>query len=117
MKYLKTTMATDWTEKDKWKMNLINKFLFFIPRSNPSYNSKMHLVKTWLIEFTEEGGYLKPWREIALDSSNNIVFAGPDKNNYGFWLDSNMKYEDFKGEIISEEDFEKYWNLSDNEIF
>ena len=105
-------MATDWTEQQAGKINWISKILFFIPKSNPGYDSKMHLVKKWLIEFIEENGELIPWREIALDISGNIVFAGPDKQNYGFWLDTNMKYEDFEGESIEKDEFEKYWNLS-----
>ena len=52
----------------------------------------MHLVKKWFIEFVEEEGELTPWREIALDANGKVVFAGPDKKNYGFWLDTNMKY-------------------------
>lgn len=112
MKFLKTTMATDWDEKEAKKLKWISKILFFIPKSNPSYDLQMHLVKKWLIEFVEEDGELIPWREIALDISGNIVFAGPDKTNYGFWLDTNMKYEDFKGEIIEKGEFEKYWDLT-----
>jgi len=105
-------MATEWTEEKPRKLQWLNKILFFIPKSNPGYDSKMHLVKKWLIEFVEEDGELIPWREIALDKSDNIVFAGPDKINYGFWLDTNMKYEDFKGEAIEKDEFEKYWNLT-----
>ena len=112
VKFLKTSMATDWTEQQTQKMKWINKILFFIPKSNPRYDSKIHLVEKWLIEFVEEDGELIPWREIALDISGNIVFAGPDKKNYGFWLDTNMKYEDFSGENIDKGEFEKYWNLS-----
>ncbi len=40
------------------------------------------------------------------------MFAGPDKTNYGFWLDTNMKYEDFEGEPIDKDEFERYWSLS-----
>jgi len=112
MIYLSTTMATDWTEKEPWQIKLLNKILFFIPKSNPGYDSKMHLVEKWLVEFTNEDGELIPWREIALDSFGDVVFAGPDKKNYGFWLDTNMKYEDFKGEPIEKSEFEKYWKLS-----
>jgi len=112
MKYLKTTMATDWPEKEPWKVKVIKTILFFIPKANPDYDSKMHLVKNWLIEFVEEEGDLVPWREIALDSTGDIVFAGPDKKNYGFWLDANMSFKDFKGEPIDKDYFEKYWRLS-----
>jgi hypothetical protein len=39
--------------------------LFFIPKANPRYDSKMHLIKEWMIEFDEDN---YPYREIALDS-------------------------------------------------
>ena len=105
-------MATDWPKKDSWQVKVIKGILFFIPKANPGYDSKMHLVKKWLIEFVEEDGELTPWREIALDSNGNLVFAGPDKRNYGFWLDTNMKYEDFNGKTIDKEEFERYWRIS-----
>lgn len=112
MKYIITSLSTDWPEKEPWQVGVIKTILFFIPKANLGYDSKMYLVKKWLIEFVEEDGELKPWREIALDADGNIVFAGPDKKNYGFWLDTNMKYEDFKGESIDKDVFERYWSLS-----
>lgn len=112
MKYLSTSMATDWSEKEPWQVKVIKTILFFIPKANPGYDSKMHLVKKWFIEFVEEEGELKPWREIALDTMGKVVFAGPDKKNYGFWLDANMKYEDFQGDPIDKEEFERYWSIS-----
>lgn len=112
MIYLSTTMATNWNQKEPFKIKLLRTFLFFIPRSNPDYHSKMHLVKKWLIEFTEEEGELLPWREIALGENDELFFAGPDKKNYGFWLDTNMKFEDFEGELIDKEEFERIWKIS-----
>lgn len=112
MKYLSTFMATDWPEKDPWQVKVIRTILFFIPKANPGYDSKLHLVKKWLIEFYEENGEFLPWREIGLDEKENPVFAGPDKRNYGFWLDTNMKYQDFEGEPIEKDEFEKMWKLT-----
>ena len=111
MKYLKTTKATNWPLKESWSLKLLRNILFFIPKANPSYDHKMHLIKRWLIEFVDTDGELLPWREIALDSNDNVIFAGPDKSNYGFWLDTNMKYEDFNDESIEKEEFERYWNM------
>ena len=79
MKYLSTTMATNWLQKEPFKIKFFRTFLFFIPRSNPDYDSKMHLVEKWLIEFTEEEGELLPWREIAIGENGEPVFAGPEK--------------------------------------
>ena len=112
MKYLSTKMATDWQKKKPSKLNITNLILFFIPNANPGYDSKMHLVKKWFIEFKYVDEELLPWREIALDENDNPVFAGPDKQNYGFWLDTYMKYEDFKGEPLSKNKFEEVWKIT-----
>ncbi|WP_298538056.1 hypothetical protein [uncultured Algibacter sp.] len=112
MKYLKTKFATDWPEGKSWKEKLLNRILFFIPRTNPDYEDKMYLVKSWLIEFLETNGELLPRREIALDENENPIFAGPDKRNYGFWLDTNMTFENFEGELINKTEFERHWELT-----
>lgn len=112
MRYLSTTIATDWPKKEPWQFKLLRAALFFMPQANPDYDSNMHLVKRWLIEFIYADGKLLPWREIALGADGKPVFAGPNKRNYGFWLDTNMTYGDFEGEEIGKEEFERYWKLS-----
>jgi hypothetical protein len=112
MKYLVTTMATDWPKEMPWQVKLFRKVIFFIPDANPDYDPKMYLIKRWLIEFTDTDGQLLPWREIALGADGKPVFAGPDERNYGFWLDTNLKYEDFEGDAIDKEEFERYWKMS-----
>lgn len=94
------------------KVKVIKTILFFLPKANPGYGSKMHFVKKWFIEFKEEDGERLPWREIGLDSNGTPLFAGPDKKNYGFWLDTNMKYAAFEGESIDKGEFEKMWELT-----
>jgi hypothetical protein len=112
MKYLRVRERIEWPRNEPWQIRLIRILLFFIPRANPDYDSKMYLVKSWLIEFIEFKGELVPWREIALDDTGKPVFAGPDGRNYGFWLDTNMKFEDFDGDIIEKDEFEHYWSMS-----
>ena len=73
--------------------------------ANPEYDHS--LVDEWYIEFDDEGW---PGREIGLDSHELPVLAGPDDRNYGFWLDTNMQYNDFNGAEISAEHFEEKWN-------
>ena len=109
MRYLKTKYASDWPKNKSWKEKLINTFLFFMPKANPDYEKSMYLVKSWLIEFVETDGELLPWREIALDENENPVLAGPDERNYGFWCDTNMRYEDFEGNPIEKAEFERNW--------
>ena len=106
MKYLRTTLATDWEEGKSISQRVFETVLFFVPKSNPGYESKMHLVKEWMVEFDEDS---QPLREIALDAKGHPVFADPSEENYGFWLDTNMIYSDFKGDEIESSEFEKLW--------
>lgn len=75
-----------------------------LPDANPDY--RLDQVRAWLIEFDEEG---LPGREIGLDGKGAAVLAGPDERNYGFWLDTNMKWDDFEGEPVTAEAFESAW--------
>ena len=108
MKYIRTTLATDWKEDGDKRLGgkIRDLLLSFIPKDNPGYEGKFHLIKEWLIEFDEEE---LPDREIALDCNGTIIFAGPTRENYGFWLDTNMKYPDFPGQEIASAVFERYW--------
>ncbi len=75
----------------------------------PSYREKYHLIRSWLIEFDDEG---VPGREIGLDDNDAIVIAGPSAIDYGFWLDTHMRYPDFTGDLIAPDYFEKMWTAS-----
>lgn len=77
-----------------------------VDSANPSYRGKYPFIRCWLIEFDDDGA---PWREIGLDQNEAIVVAGPSTHDYGFWLDTNMQYADFKGEPVAGEYFEKLW--------
>lgn len=104
MPFLRTLLATDFHEPSTWMQRLTT-----IDTANPSYRGKYHRVRSWLIEFDEKG---MPWREIGLDENDVVVMAGPSRNDYGFWLDTNMRYPDFTGEAVTHEHFEKVWAAS-----
>jgi len=106
MHYLRTTTGTDFEEYDPFIAKVLRVVLFFIPEANPGYRNKMHLVKEWLIEFDDNNG---PWREIGLNNNGEVVLAGPDETNYGFWLDTEYKLNNFEGEEITQAEFEKAW--------
>jgi hypothetical protein len=106
VKYLRTTLATNWKLEKSLSQLVIEKVLWFIPKANPDYEGKLHLVKEWLIEFDENG---LPDREIGLAQNGEFVLAGPNPNNYGFWLDSNMEYKDITGVNCTSEAFNKLW--------
>ncbi len=109
-RFLQTTLAIDFIEQRSFGDKLIEKAFFFIPEANPGYKGRMHLVKIWLVEFNSEG---YPSREVGLSQNGNVVLAGPSERDYGFWLDSNMKYGDFTGTAISEAEFENAWKESE----
>ena len=107
MIYLRTRLATNWQQGGSTIGVRIAQFVLkLIPKANPDYEGKMHLVKEWLIEFDDDG---KPWREIGMDDSGRPVLAGPSIRNYGFWLDTNMIASDFHGEKLDRNEFEKNW--------
>ena len=108
-RYVSTQLATDWELPD-WKTRVLERFLFFIPKANPNYEHRLHLVCRWLIEF--ESG--RPCREVGIGPDDSVVLAGPTGADYGFWLDTNMEYDDFEGEEISEQIFERYWTASES---
>lgn len=105
MKYLCTQLGTDGPKEKTFWRRVANTILSSLS-SNPDYEKKMPLVSNWYIEFDEEG---LPWREIGIDSNGISLIKGPDKRNYGFWLDTNMTYSDFEGIEISADEFESYW--------
>ncbi len=104
-------MATDWPEEQRPSFfERVMKLIFwFAPEANPGYEGKMHLVREWFIEFGDDN---LPWREIGVGADGKPILAGPDENNYGFWLDTNMEYENFEGESVDKEEFECLWKES-----
>jgi hypothetical protein len=104
MPFLRTQLGTTFGEPSP-----AGKLLASIDTANPNYCGKYHRVRSWLIEFGEDG---LPWREIGLGEGDTVVLAGPSKDDYGFWLDTNMRFSDFKGETVDEEYFEKVWAAS-----
>ena len=108
-KYLSTRLATDWKPGKDLSHRIIEAILFFVPRANPGYEKRLHLIDRWLVEFDETG---QPWREVGLTKDDEIAVAGPSERDYGFWCDTNMMLKDFDGEEISEDEFEQYWQQS-----
>ena len=104
MRYLRTVLATHFPEPSNWWQRLMS-----TDTANPSYRAQYHRIRCWLIEFDDDG---HPWREIGLDAQDSVVVAGPSKTDYGFWLDTNMRYADFVGEPVTQEYFEQVWKTS-----
>lgn len=81
-----------------------------IPKANPDFEKSIDNVIWWMIEFDNNG---LPIREIGLDIDKNVIFRIPFKENIGYWLDNDLKLEDFKKSFdlyeIPEYLFRKYW--------
>ena len=106
-------MATGWSRTDDTFTAKVAHFVVrFLPASNPDYKDLLPSINEWLVEFTKDG---LPCREIGLNSNGDPILCGPDKRNYGYWLDTNMKENNFVGESIAESEFERLWLLGKNE--
>lgn len=105
MRYLRTTMATGFSKRGALDTAL-RALLFFIPRATPDYDHRLLGVTVWLVEFDDDG---LPGREIGLDGAGCPVVLGPNERNYGFWLDTSMRFVDVAGDEISHNEFERTW--------
>ena len=103
MPFLRTTLATDWPPPT-WLDRLLRPIT-----ANPGYLDRMHRVRSWLIEFDDDG---LPAREIGLDAEGGIVLAGPGGGNYGYWHDTDLRLQYFPGEPVDEAEFEALWRAS-----
>lgn len=107
MQFIRTTKATGWKQQIPSSVERLARALFsFIPKANPGYESKLHLVHEWLIEFDDKG---LPNREIGITQNGTPVIAAPNKENYGFWLDANMSIADFCDTPLTRDEFETAW--------
>lgn len=110
MKYIKTVKATSWPKEETTKVKVLQKLLWFIPQPNRENEKKFYLLGEWYIEFDDDGF---PVREIGIDKSGKPILASDVwDGTFGYWLDSNMKYEDFldmESSVIDKENFEKMW--------
>ena len=101
---IRTRMATDSSEpRLSWRLaSLLLRPLL----ASPHYEKRLYLVREWLIEFHER----LPVREVGLGSNGEPVVAGPDRWNFGFWTDTDLKWEDFEGDEIGRDVFEAAWS-------
>lgn len=106
-RFLRTTLATD-DRPPSWWRDRMERWLA-VYTANPNYRGKHHRVRAWLVEFDDDD---QPWREIALDEHGDILFAGPSARDYGYWLDTHMRYADFTGEPVEQAEFERLWLAS-----
>lgn len=93
---------------------IVIRFLrFILPKSNPDFENRYNLVSTWYIEFDIQNNYTN--REVGFNSNGLVIVKAPDCKNLGFWVDTDLKLEDFNKfgiETISTEEFELAWKTN-----
>ncbi len=98
------------------KKILIATFKKILPVANPDFEDHIGYVYHWLVECDRQEG--TPQREIGVDRQGKVIMIIPFKNNYGYWTDNNLNYQDFKERFnateISKELFEQKWALFDD---
>ena len=83
-----------------------------VPNANPDYGHLIDKVVAWKIEYNLIKDAVT--REIGYDQQGNAIVAMPNKNNYGYWTDNQLKlidYNRFDPQPVSAEHFEKEWGL------
>jgi hypothetical protein len=118
MKYIKFKIPENTTETEK--ENVIVTFFFvalgfilklIIPKGNPDFDKQIDNVEYWLLECEIESGI--PEREIGIDKNGNVIVKMPFKDNYGYWTDNSLKFndfiEEFKATEIEKREFEINW--------
>ena len=83
-----------------------------IPKANPDFEKKYKNIDTWYIEYDDEKHFTT--KEIGIDKDGNVIVKAPFYNNFGLWVDSDMKYEDYLSYdicVITKNDFNLLWNL------
>ncbi|WP_146185120.1 hypothetical protein [Flavobacterium pallidum] len=114
MKYLKFEIPESHPEnaKPKFLEQFFGKVARKIfPVANPDFEGKIADVKFWMVEYDDENG--APEREIGLNSHQEVVLKMPYKDNYGYWTDNNLLFDDFRKSFscieIDSELFEQQW--------
>ena len=107
--YYETRLGTEWTSSEPLAVRLLRRIL---PVGNPGYEGKLHELGRWWVEFLDD----LPWREIGLGGNGELIVAGPNERDYGFWLDTNMTLADFRDQDptlteIAAAEFEEAWTL------
>jgi hypothetical protein len=108
MYYGRTKKFTDWDDRDikSWKVRLLYLLFFFIPKANPDHEKLYPKVKEWLLEIDQSE---QPVREIALDKDGNVLFASPNKRNFGFWTDVDGPVRKHELLPVEQSVFEDLW--------
>ena len=102
------------TFKNRLLYCVIKHLFWFIPKTNPDFDSSYENVRTWYIEYDDVNDYTN--REVGIDFNGKVIVKGPYQRNLGFWTSEDTTYRQFVLEFdishIKKEEFEIMWNRS-----
>ena len=114
MKYLKFNYEFFRCYKNFLMMLIIS--LLELLKINFNYERFFVPSRYWYVELSDDIGiesYVT--RELGFDCNGKVIFSAPTNDNYGYFVDNNLGYNDFLSSFdcieITKEEFEKYWNL------
>lgn len=117
----KAPNSQTYQEKDNVGKSMIKKAIIgiaslVIPKANPDFDKLIDEVEEWLLEYDNEGDFVN--REIGLDQTGKAIMRMPWQKNYGYWIDNNLKLNDFSTQfattIVDKQTFENYWAEFEN---
>ena len=111
MKYIKIKISSQEWKISKFQSIFLKILYIVFPVANPDFEKVIDQVREWYIEFDEDEPI--PIREIGVDENSKVIAKMPYKNNYGYWTDNSLTYDDFLERFdtteISQADFEDKW--------
>src|SRR5690606_24264495 len=116
MRYIKIK-SKSWGRENK-KGNIVMRLIFsflklIVPKANPDFDDRISIAAYWLLEFEDE--HSTPEREIGLNSNEDVIMKMPYRDNYGYWVDNNLTFDDFQKTFesveITKEYFDEKWKI------
>ncbi len=81
------------TLKNRLLYCVIKHLFWFIPKTNPDFDSSYENVRTWYIEYDDVNDYTN--REVGIDFNGKVIVKGPYQRNLGFWTSEDTTYRQF----------------------
>ena len=111
-----SSQEKDSIAKSMLKKTIIGIASLVIPKANPDFDKLIDEVEDWLVEYDNEEDFVN--REIGLNKIGKAIMIMPWKKNYGYWIDNDLKLNDFSTQfttsIIDKQIFENYWTEFEN---
>ena len=114
MKYIQFKIYSN--QNNKEQTNLFFRGLEFIiekliQAANPDFEKVIDHIREWCLEFNDKEPI--QLRDIGIDKNGKVIAKMPYKDNYGYWTDNSLTYDDFLERFetseITQEYFESKW--------